>query len=301
MFLGQPAEIRRKNGRPIAHFTPLTWKEELLSIPKTISRPETLLIAIGLFSCGIPFSFYGSFNGSYYSARTRALANVNPPHPTADRALLTLCDSQFCYQTTYFWGTLCAAFACDSPRLGPRRRRAILVNLLSLFVNIATWSGIVYFVSTRHFNRKQPSPRVDWTDNGEFLKLLFLFIALGLSHALYQFYHIWLCSSLSNEPRKLGRLNGYISALRLTGAAASYGLDSYKVRFLVEAEIYFTLLMLGSILSLVAAYRYATDTNYGKEDLVITPEDKPSTDQASSTESRYGVGEPPQPVRPSKV
>lgn len=291
MFLGKPSEIRRKNGRPIAHFNHLTWKEELLSIPKAIGQPETLLLAVGLFSCGIPFSFYGSLNGSYYSARTRALANVNPPGPAAHRKLLTLCYPQFCYQTTYFLGTLCAAFACDSPRLGPRRRRAILVNLLSLFVNIATWSGIFYFVSTRHPNRKQPSPRVDWTDSKEFLKLLFLFVALGLSHALYQFYHIWLCSSLSNEPQKLGRLNGYISALRLTGMAASYGLDSYKVDFLVEAEIYFTLLVVGSILSFIAAHRYTTDTNYGSEALVITPEGS----------TRYGVSEPAHPVRSSKV
>lgn len=143
-----------------------------------------------------------------------------------------------------------------------------------------------YFLTVNPINRKRPSPKIDWTDNLEFVKVLFLFIAIGLCHALYQFYHIWLCSTLSNEPRKLGRLNGYISALRLTGLAAAYGFDSHKVSFLVEAEVYFTLLMVGSVLSLLAAFKYATDTNYGKEDLVIIPEE-PMTDQASSIGSGY--------------
>lgn len=78
MLLGKPADIRRKNGKPIAHFKLLTWKEELSSIPKTLGSPETLLLAVALFVSGMPFSLVGSLNGSYFSARTRALANVRP-------------------------------------------------------------------------------------------------------------------------------------------------------------------------------------------------------------------------------
>jgi len=76
MFLGKPSEIRRKNGKPIAHFKLLTWREELLNLPKTLARPETLLLAVPLFVMGVPFSFLGALNGSFFSARTRALCNV---------------------------------------------------------------------------------------------------------------------------------------------------------------------------------------------------------------------------------
>jgi hypothetical protein len=166
----------------------------------------------------------------------------------------------------------------------------MLVNVLTLLANIATWSGMFYFLATRPLNRKHPSPKVDWTDNADFLKLLFLFIGLGFSTAMYQFYHIWLCSTFSNDPRKLGRLNGYMSALRLSGMAAAFGIDSHKVSFLIEAEVYFTISMIGIILALISAYMYTTDTNYGSEDLVIPPDDS-SIVSASSTSSSHNIGE----------
>lgn len=206
---------------------------------------------------------------------------------------------QLCYSSAYFLGTLSAAYACDTPLLGRRRRRAILINLLILLTNIATWSGMFYFLATRRLNRRHPSPKVDWTDNADFLKLLFLFIGLAFSTAMYQFYHIWLCSTFSNDPRKLGRLNGYMSALRLSGLATAYGIDSHKVSFLIEAETYFTISMIGIILALVSAYRYTTDTNYGSEDLVIAP-DHSSSISASSTRSSDDVGGEIFSVQPEK-
>lgn len=59
MLLGKPSDIRRKSGKPIAHFRLLTWKEELFSIPKTLGRPETLLLAVALFVSGMPFLLLG--------------------------------------------------------------------------------------------------------------------------------------------------------------------------------------------------------------------------------------------------
>lgn len=147
-----------------------------------------------------------------------------------------------------------------------------------------------YFLATRPLNRNHPSPKVDWTDNADFLKLLLLFIGLGFSTAMYQFYHIWLCSTFSNDPRKLGRLNGYMSALRLSGTATAFGIDSHKVSFLIEAEAYCAISMIGIILALVSAYRYTTDTNYGSEDSVIAPDDS-SEIGTSSTRSSQNVSE----------
>jgi len=169
-----------------------------------------------------------------------------------------------------------------------------------LAINIAAWSGMFCFLAGKQINRKHPSPKVDWTDRGDFLKLLFLFIAIGLAQSVYQFYHIWLCSSFSNDPSKLGRYNGYISALRMSGLAAAFGLDSHKVSFMVEAEVYFIILIVGAVLSLISAYKYTKDTNYGSEDAVIDPHGS-TADIDDSVRSSSDSREEVYSIRPQKV
>lgn len=78
----------------------------------------------------------------------------------------------------------------------------------------------------------------------------------------------------------------------MSGLAAVFGLDSHKVDFVVEAEVYFTILMVGVILALISAYKYTKDTIYGSEDSVIDPDDSTTviaSSVGSSNDSREEV------------
>jgi hypothetical protein len=122
-------------------------------------------------------------------------------------------------------------------------------------------------------NRKGKGPKIDWTDSSNFLGLLGIFLVLGFAYALYMTYHFWLCSSFSNEPSKLGRQYGYITSVRMTGMAVAFGLDSARIPFMAEAQVYFIVMVVGAVLALVSAYRYLRDTKYGEEEGVIVPKE----------------------------
>jgi hypothetical protein len=139
-----------------------------------------------------------------------------------------------------------------------------------MLANIAIWTGLFWFLGTHPVNRKGKHLKLDWTDTTNFLDLLGILFVLGLSFGSYTYYS-WLCSSFSNEPSKLGRSFGYMTAVRMTGLAVAFGLDSSRIPFMVEAQVYFVLIMVGGALALTSSYRYLKDTKYGEEDLVIIP------------------------------
>jgi hypothetical protein len=74
-----PTAIRRDNGEAIAIFQLLSWKKELCALYSNIAQPQTLLLCLGLLASQMPFSLLGALNSFFFSARTRALANVSWP------------------------------------------------------------------------------------------------------------------------------------------------------------------------------------------------------------------------------
>lgn len=141
-----------------------------------------------------------------------------------------------------------------------------------MLITIAVWTALFWFLGTHPVNRKGKSLKIDWSDPSNFLDLLGIFLVLGLSYAFYLTYHVWLCSSFSNEPSKLGRQYGYLTAMRMTGLAVGFGLDSSRVPFMTEAQVYFVLLVVGGGLALCSSLRYLKDTKYGEEDGVTIPQ-----------------------------
>lgn len=89
-FIRSPESIRRDDGQAIADFKPLTWKEEVSAMRGSFLKPETLLLAIALFASQMPFTLMGAMNGFFFSARTRALANVRLSQPLHPRAGLII-------------------------------------------------------------------------------------------------------------------------------------------------------------------------------------------------------------------
>src|ERR1700761_8323973 len=144
---------------------------------------------------------------------------------------------------------------CDWSLLGRRRRRSLILGSATLLATVATWTPLLWFLATHASNRHKPSPKLDWTDSSStFAALLAIFLVLGLSYAMYLTYHVWLCSSFTNEPGKLGRQNGYLTAMRMTGLAVAFGFDSSRVPFLTEAVVYSVVLVVGNAFALTSSW-----------------------------------------------
>ncbi len=158
--------------------------------------------------------------------------------------------------------------ACDWSALGRRRRRAQILGALILLISIAAWVSLFWFLGTHPTHRGHKGLKTDWTDASDYLKLLYIIPALGFSYATYYTFHMWLCSSFSNQPDKLGRQYGYITCVRMTGTAVAYGLDSHRISFLKETTLYFVLIIVGGVLAWGSAWFWLRDSRYGDGDEV---------------------------------
>ena len=143
----------------------------------------------------------------------------------------------------------------------------------TLALILGSWASLFWFMTTHStdINRSRKPAGVDWTDGSAFTALLIPYIFLAFSCALSIAYLQWICSSFSNQPYVLGRINGFIEGMRALGLVTAFGIDSNKVAFMTEGSTYFSLQVLGTICGVASLLKFATDTDYGHEDSVIPP------------------------------
>ena len=268
-FLTGPAKVRRNDGRAIAYFEPLRWRQELKALLKTIMTPWVLLLSLALFSCQMSYSLIGSLNAFYFNARTRALVNVSI---LAVRTYIQYTDDglQLCFWMSSACGSAMFALFCDGKYLS-RRKRAIIASAIVAALLIGPFAGLLKFLTTHNVNRHMKARNVDWKDGSAFISLLIIYVFLGTSLIVFQGYLVWLCSTFSNEPRVLSRYSGYIEWLKGMGSITAFAIDSNRISFLTEGLIYFSLAIAGTMMCLASTLAYTKDTKYGDEELVIIP------------------------------
>lgn len=160
--------------------------------------------------------------------------------------------------------------SCDLTRFGYRKARAFQSSLIVALSTIGPWAALLWYLTTHDLDRRQSPPTVDWTNSAS-ISLLLIFGFLGFSWATYQVFTSWLLATFSNDPDVLSRYSGYLEAVRSTGFAVAFGIDSGKTPFLTEAIAYFSLTMSGLALEVVAAKLFTTNSEYGREDNVVIP------------------------------
>jgi hypothetical protein len=186
-------------------------------------------------------------------------------------SLSSLTSTQLLYWLSMASGCLVGSFFCDHPWLGCRRRRSFLTFILACLLILASWAPLLWFVHTRDVDRIEEPPSIDWTNTSHFVTLAIIYLYLGASFAVFQSYLHWLCSTFTNRPTILSRFSGYIEGLKALGLVTAFAIDSQNTHFMTEANMYFSLLIVGAVASLVAALKYTEDSNYGTEDNVILP------------------------------
>ena len=151
-----------------------------------------------------------------------------------------------------------------------RRHRAFGAICVVATVIGGTWIAMITFLSVNKIDRNDPRG-VDWTDGSAFAGPLVIYMFFGMCYPLFQNFHHWLYSTFSNEPHILARYSGYFKGVQAFGTATAFGIDSRKTPLINMGAAYFPLMMVGLILSAISAFKYTTNTNYGKEVGVIVP------------------------------
>ncbi|KAE9369253.1 MFS general substrate transporter [Stipitochalara longipes BDJ] len=251
-LLENPSKVCRKDGKAITQSLPKTWREELMSLPRSIMTPSVLLMSIAIFSCQMIFSLTGSLNAFYFNARTRALANFS------------------------FWlASACASlvfgFVFDSKWLGNRRRRSTIAAALVAALLLGSHSGLLWFLATHTINRQKAPFGIDWSDGNAFGNLLVVYIFVGFSSNVFQNYLLWLLATFTNDPTVLSLFSGYIEALKAMGVLTSFAIDSKRTSFLTEEISYFALNVVGLVVCTVSAVLYTRDSIYEEERSMIVP------------------------------
>ncbi|KAL4778894.1 major facilitator superfamily domain-containing protein [Aspergillus varians] len=249
-LLMSPEKVRRDDGRPLAAFTPLPWFQELKALGKTCCEPKMLLITLSIYSSEMYLSLCGSFNSTYFNARSRALANL-------------------AYWIMQIVGSLVIQAVTDAKGYQRRHRAFMAIGLVGIVIG-GTWIAMTTFLTVNDIHR-DVARGVDWTDGSSFAGPLVIYMFFGMCYPLFQNLHHWLYSTFSNEPHVLARYSGFFKGVQAFGTATAFGIDSRKTPFLIQNAVYFPLMMIGLLLSTVSAYKYTSNTNYGKESGVVIP------------------------------
>lgn len=153
-----------------------------------------------------------------------------------------------------------------------RRHRAFAGIGVAAVVIGGTWIAMMSFLAINKIDRNT-TYGVDWTDGTTFAGPFVIYMFFGMCYPIFQNFHHWLYSTFSNEPHVLGRYSGFFKGVQAFGTATAFGIDSRKAPLINMGAAYFPMMMVGLTLSAISAYKYTTNTNYGKEEGVVIPEE----------------------------
>lgn len=168
-------------------------------------------------------------------------------------------------------GTFSFGFLLDNPNWPRPKRAKIGVFLIaSLIVGIyAGEAGWLFSVIPK--TEPESKPAYDWTDPS-FAGFFVIFVIFNLLGAVAPVYVAWLLSSLTNDPRKSGAYAGLIRSVMAGGTAIGFGIAASGVSVRSQFITHITCQFLAVAPQIWVAFMYVTETNYGKEELVIVPE-----------------------------
>ncbi len=168
-------------------------------------------------------------------------------------------------------GALLITAVTDAKGMQRRHRAFAGLGVVAVVIG-GTWIAMITFLGINKIDRNT-TYGVDWTGGTTFAGPFVIYMFFGMCYPLFQNFHHWLYSTFSNEPHVLGRYSGFFKGVQAFGTATAFGIDSRKAPLINMGAAYFPMMMVGLMLSAVSAYKYTTNTNYGKEEGVVIPAD----------------------------
>ncbi|PKS05662.1 hypothetical protein jhhlp_008181 [Lomentospora prolificans] len=195
-------KVIRSDGTKILMAEPLSTKEEIKRISRTMASKLIMLSAIWAFWSFFYGGTWSTYLGTYFSVRARALSSLISPF--------------FCIVGCFGLG-----FILDLKGVSQRRRAQLgLFTVVILNVGVYIWSIIMQV----KFNHNNPGA-IDWDDKlypSAFLPYFFIQTTGPLS----QSYMYWLLSSFATDAQANVRNGAAFRCLEAIGQAVAYGMNT---------------------------------------------------------------------------
>ncbi|KAE8373487.1 MFS general substrate transporter [Aspergillus bertholletiae] len=235
-----PANVRRVDGSPIAHYAHRGFWEELKEQRRIFMDWRMLVLLIPMFGSEVSIVVFSSINCILNSVIFVILQG---------------------------FGAIVTMVLLDYRRIGNRRVRGIVSITTMGLLTLGLWIGLALWLSQHPINLTSP-PLWDWTD-GPFGGFIVLTLLFGINMAAYQIVVQWIVASLSNSPDTLARFAGFAKGCLAGGLCATFGTEAAGLEQISVMAWAFTLQGVGLVCMVAVTWLSVRPTNYGKEDTTV--------------------------------
>ncbi|KIW25919.1 uncharacterized protein PV07_09053 [Cladophialophora immunda] len=246
-----PAKLRRCDGTSIARFEQMSTRETIKLTLDALQDWRVLLLIPCMFTPEMLFPFQSTMNAYIFNLRTRTLNS--------------LLNGLIQMPMTYF-----VAWILDNQRFGARRRRLMIATAF-----VGTWFTGTYIAQTAwlaawDFDLTVPGPDIDIHDKA-YAGAIVIYLLYAALYGGFQGVVLYTLSTFTNDPRKTAALGGLYVGVLSAGTSVCFGLNATRIPYQNINGALFALTTLCWPILFFIAYKYATDTNYGKEETVTIP------------------------------
>ncbi|KAH8646240.1 hypothetical protein BX600DRAFT_519078 [Xylariales sp. PMI_506] len=251
LLLVKPEDVRRKDGTALAVFDRQGFLDEVRAVAGCVFDLKAMLLVPCLLVADFQLILQPGISAKFFDLRARSL--------------LTFISAVVEVIATYGFGLILDNHSWSRPK-----RARIGILLMSLLI-IGIYSGEAgWLFAVIPPDEPESKPAYDWTSSS-FPGFFVIFVIFNTLGAVAPVYLSWLLSSLTNDPKKSGAYAGLLRSVMAAGVAIGFGIAAAGVSSRVQFIIQITCQFLAIGPQAWVAFRYVTDTNYGKEEMVIVP------------------------------
>ncbi|KAI9037605.1 MFS general substrate transporter [Aspergillus affinis] len=167
IFIIDPGNVVRDDGRHIATFEKATVKREVLGVLSVITDPKIIIILPAMFVAEMCLAMTSNINAYYFNIRTRTLNNV-------------------LFQAIMISTPLLLGYILNNEYVKPRKLRGVMGTTFVALITMGATCSLLAWIMKNQVNQ-EGSFSVDWTDSS-FAAGLVLYILFGIVYGCFQLF-----------------------------------------------------------------------------------------------------------------
>lgn len=203
IFVLPSERLRRSDGTAIAEYQHLPISQSLMETLALLKDPVILLMIPAFFTPEMFFPLEASINAYAFNLRTRTL-----------NAML---GNAIQMPITFGYG-----WFLDNPRLGPRRRRALIGTCAVAIWVTGAYIAQTIWLNSWNFDRSVPGPSIDVKDQA-YPGAIVIYLLMVSQYGIFQNTVIYIFGCITNHPDKVARIAGIFIACKAPSAYSSWG------------------------------------------------------------------------------
>ncbi|KAI6672863.1 hypothetical protein NL676_000769 [Syzygium grande] len=240
-----PSKVIRDDGTSCTKVEYSSVSTEATEILKLFLNWKMLLIAPAAWAGNFFFTYqFTNVNGALFNLRTRGLNSVF-------------------YWVAQMLGSIGIGYVLDFGLLRRKMRGYVGIGIVAS-LGTAIWGGGL--ANQLEYSRHDMPKKLDFKDSGaDYAGPLLLYVSYGLLDAMFQTLVYWFIGCLADDSETLSRYTGFYKGVQSAGAAVAWQIDTYKVPFLSELIVNWSLTTVCYPLLLVLVKLAVKDDKEGEE------------------------------------